>query len=99
LDARPGVLRRRAVSGRDAGQRLRGPQGVVEPLRADRLQGGARAVQGRQAGGLLREFHDWLLGVGRTAGRGGGGAPPPAPPPPRTVRPSSPTTLAARSGR
>ena len=36
----------------------------------DRLQGCARAVQGRPARRLVREFRDRLLGVGRTARRG-----------------------------
>jgi hypothetical protein len=39
----------------------------VEPLRADRLQGRARAVQGRPPRGLVREFCDRLLGLRRTA--------------------------------
>ena len=49
-------------------------QRLVEPVRADRLQGGARAVQGRQAGGLLREFRHRLLGFGPQPGRGLGSA-------------------------
>jgi hypothetical protein len=53
IGARPRVRRRRAVPGRDAGQRLRSPQGVVEPLRADRRHGGTRAVPGWKAGGRL----------------------------------------------
>jgi glucose/arabinose dehydrogenase len=44
-------------------------KGSLEPLDADRLQTRARAVQGRPARRLSREFRDRLLGVGRTARR------------------------------
>ena len=44
-------------------RRLRRAQRIVEPLRADRLQGRARAVQGRQAARLLPELRHRLLGL------------------------------------
>ena len=45
-------------------------KGLVEPLRADRLQTRAGAVQGRPPRRLVREFRDRLLGVRRTTRRG-----------------------------
>jgi hypothetical protein len=70
LAARPGLLRRRPVPGRIQGQPIRRPQGVVEPLGADWLQDRAGAVQRWKARGLLREFRDRLLGLGRAPRRG-----------------------------
>ena len=55
-------------------RRLCRAERLVEPLRADRLQGRARAVQGRQAAGLLRELHRPASGsLGSTAPKSGAG--------------------------
>ena len=58
---------------------FRRAEGLVEPLAADRLQGRARAVQGRTAGRLLRELRHRLLALRREPRRGLG-------PPRRTGR-------------
>ena len=67
-----GVLRGRPVPARKQGQSVCRPERLVEPLRADRLQGRARAVQGRPPRRLVREFCHRLLDVRRIARRGVG---------------------------
>ena len=49
---------------------LRGAEGLVEPLAADRVQNRLRAVSERPAGRVLRKLRDRVLGLGRTARRG-----------------------------
>ena len=88
LTARPRVLSGRSVPARIQGQPVRRIERLVEPLETDRLQARARAVQGRPAGRLLREFRDRLLGLGRAARRSLG--------PPRRTRGRQGRLLARR---
>ena len=68
--ARHRLLYRPAVSRGVPRRRLRGPQGLVEQVGADRLQGRARAVQGWPPAGPVRELHDRLLGRRHRSRRG-----------------------------
>ena len=59
----------RPVPGGIQGRPLRRAEGIVEPLGADRVQNRVGTVQGRPAGGLLRELRCRFLGF-RRATRG-----------------------------